>query len=95
MEQRRASRQAARSRAPGDSLLVVGVALVAIGFLATVATLVPLLADSSALPLPFYLLSLLAPVGLGVILVTLWRRARARGLRLRQAHDHPGDGRTR
>jgi hypothetical protein len=63
----------------------VGVALVAIGCLATVATLVPLFTGDDPLPIAFYLLCLLAPVGLGLILVGLWRAARARGRSLRTA----------
>ena len=57
----------------------LGAVLVAVGFLATVVTLVPLFLDAEPLPVAFYLLCFLAPVGLGLILVGLWRTARARG----------------
>ena len=69
---------------PGDRATVAGVVLLAIGAVAVVVTLVPLFTDNGALPLPFYLLSLLAPIGLGVILVSLWRRAVGRSARLRK-----------
>jgi hypothetical protein len=52
--------------------------MVAIGCVATVVTLVPLFVDADPLPVAFYLLCFLAPVGLGLILVSLWRTARAR-----------------
>jgi hypothetical protein len=63
----------------------VGALLVAIGFLATVVTLVPLFLDADPLPVVFYLLCFLAPVGLGLILVGLWRAARGRSRQLRVA----------
>lgn len=74
----------------------VGVALVAVGVLGSVVTLVPFLTGSDPLPLPAYLMALLAPVGLAVILVSLWRRARGRRSRLEaaghvmRAPDHAG-----
>jgi hypothetical protein len=67
----------------------LGALLVAIGFVATVVTLVPLFMDADPLPVAFYLLCFLAPVGLGLILVGLWRTARARGRRLRVASTAP------
>jgi uncharacterized membrane protein len=62
--------------------MIIGTVLVAIGFVATIVTLVPLFTGADRLPLPFYLLSLLAPAGLGLILVALWSRARQRRRRL-------------
>ena len=70
-----------------DVVLRVGVALVAIGCLAALVTLVPLFSGADPLPIGFYLLCLLAPLGLGLILVGLWRAARARGRWLRAASE--------
>ncbi|MFL6181164.1 MAG: hypothetical protein ACJ73J_02550 [Actinomycetes bacterium] len=67
------------SGTPGEMVVRLGAVLVAVGFLATVVTLVPLFLDAEPLPVAFYLLCFLAPVGLGLILVGLWRTARARG----------------
>ena len=66
-----------------DLAFRVGVVLVAVGTLASLATLVPLAIGGDALPVGVYLLCFLAPLGLGVILVALWRRARSRSRRLR------------
>jgi hypothetical protein len=64
------------------------VVLVVLGTLASIATLLPLALGAGALPVAAYLLSFLAPLGLGVILVALWHRARTRSQRLRaQAHS--------
>ena len=72
-----------------DTVVRVGAALVAIGTVASIATLLPLVVGLEPLPVPVYLLCFLAPVGLGVILVALWRRARTRSSRLRDAdQDH-------
>lgn len=56
-----------------------------VGVVASVVTLVPFLIDTDPLPLAAYLLALLAPVGLGVVLVAFWRRARGRRSRLSAA----------
>ena len=63
----------------------MGVALVAVGAVATVVALMPLVVDLDPLPVAVYLASFLAPLGLGVILVALWRQARGRRDRLRDA----------
>lgn len=60
----------------------VGVGLLGAGVVASVVTLVPFLTGGDPLPVTAYLLSLLAPVGLAVVLVALWRRARGRRSRL-------------
>ncbi|MFL6179741.1 MAG: hypothetical protein ACJ74E_07825 [Actinomycetes bacterium] len=75
---------------PGEMVVRLGAVLVAVGFLATVITLVPLFLDAEPLPVAFYLLCFLAPVGLGLILVGLWRTARARGRRLRTGSTSEG-----
>jgi divalent metal cation (Fe/Co/Zn/Cd) transporter len=72
-----------------DSAVRVGVVLLAVGTLATIATLVPLFSGVDPLPVGVYLLCFLAPLGLGVIMVALWQRARTRSARLRAAaQDH-------
>ncbi len=83
--------------APGDTspsrsdvAVRVGAVLVAIGALAAIATLVPLFSGLDPLPVGVYLLCFLAPLGLAVILVALWQRARTRSERIRAAaQDHP------
>ena len=77
-------------RLPGETVVRLGAVLVAIGCVATAVTLLPLFLDADPLPVGFYLLCFLAPVGLGLILVGLWRSARARGRRLRAASDAQG-----
>jgi len=72
-----------------DTVVRVGAVLVAIGTVASIATLLPFVVGLEPLPVPVYLLCFLAPIGLGVILVALWQRARTRSARLRTAHqDH-------
>jgi hypothetical protein len=66
------------SLSPGQALVRVGLALVLVGAAATVVTLVPLFTDADPLPVAFYLTAMLAPVGLGLILLGLWRSSRAR-----------------
>ena len=65
----------------------LGAVLVAVGCLATVITLVPLFLGLDPLPVAFYLLCFLATVGVGLILVGLWRTARARTRQLGGASD--------
>lgn len=65
-----------------DRAIRIGVVLIGLGALATIATLLPLVLDIEALPVGVYLLCFLAPVGLGVILFALWRRARSRSARI-------------
>ena len=73
-----------------DTAVRVGAFLVAIGTVAAIATLVPLFSGLDPLPVGVYLLCFLAPLGLAVILVALWQRARTRSERLRAAaQDHP------
>ena len=66
-----------------DRLAMVGAALVAVGLLATIITLLPLALGAEPLPAGFYAACFLAPLGLGVILVSLWLKARLRRARLR------------
>lgn len=66
-----------------DLAMRIGVALVGIGALATIATLLPLFLDLEPLPVAAYLMCFLAPLGLAVILGALWQRARTRRTRLR------------
>lgn len=75
------------TRSSLDSAVRVGAVLIAVGTLATIATLVPLFSSLEALPVGVYLLCFLAPLGLAVILMALWRRARSRSARLRAASD--------
>ena len=63
----------------------VGVSLVLVGTAAALVTLWPLLMGSDPLPLAWYLAAMLAPVGLGLLLWSLWRQARERGRRTRSA----------
>jgi cadmium resistance protein CadD (predicted permease) len=72
-----------------DTAVRVGAVLVAMGTLASIATLVPLFSGLDPLPVGVYLLCFLAPLGLAVILVAIWQRARGRSERLRAAaRDH-------
>lgn len=79
-------------RPPGDTLLRVGAALIGVGLVASVVTVVPFLVGGEPLPLVAYLLALLAPLGLGVVLVALWRRARSRRSRLAALAAESGAG---
>lgn len=73
------------SRSTHDHVLRVGAVVLAVGALATLVTMAPLFLDADPLPLGFYLLSMLMPVGLGIVLVGLWRNARANARRVRDA----------
>ena len=67
------------ARRPGDRLVSVGAALFAVGALATVATVVPLLIGAAPLPTAAYLLAVvLTPLGFGLALAGLVRAARGR-----------------
>jgi threonine/homoserine/homoserine lactone efflux protein len=68
-------------------IVLVGAGLVAVGCVATVLTLAPLLLDADPLPVAFYLLCFLGPIGLALILVGLWRSARARTRQLQRAGE--------
>lgn len=63
---------------PADRLVRVGAALFLLGVLATVATVAPLLLGDRRLPLAFYLLSVLTPIGLGLALAGMVAGNRAR-----------------
>ncbi len=63
--------------------MLVGVVVFAVGALAAVAALVPLLVGADPLPTWVYLGSVLAPLGLALILVGLWRTARRHGRQVR------------
>ncbi len=77
-----------RSNALADVVFRVGAALVAVGTAASIVALLPLFLDIDAFPVAVYLLCFLAPIGLGMILVALWQRARSRSSRLRSAGGH-------
>jgi hypothetical protein len=62
----------------------------AVGVLAILVTVVPLLLGTARLPLAFYLLSLLAPVGMGIALSGLVVAARARRRPSRVRADDDG-----
>lgn len=49
---------------PGDRMVGAGVALFGVGLLAALATITPLFVGGDPLPVGFYLLAALAPVGL-------------------------------
>ena len=70
-----------------DTALRVGVVLVLVGTAASVITLLPLALGGDAFPVAVYLLCFLAPLGLAVVLVALWRRARSRSAQIRSARD--------
>jgi hypothetical protein len=62
----------------------VGVALVLIGTAAAVVAFVPLFTGGDARALGWYLAAMLAPLGLGMVLLSFWLTARARARRVRQ-----------
>ena len=72
-----------RPGARDDSLLRVGVCLFAVGSLAALVALVPFLLGGDPFPTWVYLLSVLSPLGLGLVLWALWRTARHNGRRAR------------
>ncbi len=72
-----------------DRALRIGTALLLIGVIGSVVTLVPFLIGADPLPLVAYLVALLAPVGLAVVLIALARRARGRRARLAAASAPP------
>ena len=67
-----------------ERLTVAGGVLTVIGLVATVATVVPSLMGTDPLPTVAYLLSMLMPVGFGLLLVGLYGAARARSRRARR-----------
>ena len=66
-----------------QTLAILGIALFAIGVVAAIADVLPLVTSWAPLPLAFYLLALLAPLGLALMLVTVWRSARNRSRQTR------------
>ncbi len=76
--------------AAGDRLVRVGVAVFAVGVLAILVTVVPLLLGTARLPLAFYLLSMLAPVGMGIARSGRVGAARARRRPSRVRADDDG-----
>ena len=79
------SRPAAAPR--HDTALRVGVVLVLVGTAASVVTLLPLALGVDAFPVAVYLLCFLAPLGLAMVLVALWRRALSRSAQIRSARE--------
>jgi protein-S-isoprenylcysteine O-methyltransferase Ste14 len=69
-----------------------GIAFVCLGTLATLITLLSLFTGSEPLPLAFYLVCLLAPLGVGLILWGLLEMARARSVIARQLADENAGG---
>ncbi|MEU6340104.1 MULTISPECIES: hypothetical protein [unclassified Streptomyces] len=65
------------TRKPGDVLVRVGGVVFAVGALATLATVAPLLLGSDPLPTAAYLVSMLMGVGFALALAGLLRSARA------------------
>lgn len=63
---------------PGDRWVRVGGVVFAVGVVAILVTVVPLLLGTTRLPVEFYYLSMLAPVGMGIALGGLVVAARAR-----------------
>ena len=57
-------------------LFRLAIAMVAVGLLAGILTLLPIFTGGDPLPLGWYLAALLAPLGIGLMLVGLWRNAR-------------------
>lgn len=71
-------RERTDDRQPGDRLVRVGGVVFAVGVLAILVTVVPLLLGTARLPVAFYYLSMLAPLGMGIALAGLVVAARAR-----------------
>lgn len=71
---------------PGDRLVSVGAAVFAVGVLGILAQFLPFFAGRVDLPLALALVALLAPVGLGLALLGLYRQVRAAS-RARAAAD--------
>jgi len=67
-----------------DRIFVVGGALFVAGSLAIIAAFIPLATGGDPLPSAFWWLSMLAPLGVAVVLWGIVRRARARS---RQTRD--------
>ncbi|MDP9394900.1 MAG: hypothetical protein M3Q27_11945 [Actinomycetota bacterium] len=67
----------ARGRRPGDRLVAAGVVVFAAGLVAALVTVAPLLLGTEPMPTAVYVLSMLAPAGLGLALAGLVRQARA------------------
>ena len=83
------SRPAATPR--HDTALRVGVVLVLVGTAVSVVTLLPLAFGGDAFPVAVYLLCFLAPLGLAVVLIALWRRARSRSAQIQSTREtHAG-----
>lgn len=66
------------SAGPGDRLVRVGALLFALGTVATLATVTPMLIGAHALPTAVYLLSALMPVGFAIAAAGLVRSIRSR-----------------
>ena len=82
------TRAPGRRAAAGPRLVAAGAALFGIGAIAAIAVVVPLLVDAHRLPVGAYLLTVLAPVGLGLALVGMvLGRPRSRATR-----RHPSGG---
>jgi len=60
-------------------LFRLAIAMVAVGLLAGVLTLLPIFTGGDPLLLGFYLFAMLAPLGIGLMLIGLWRNARSGG----------------
>ena len=58
-------------------LFRVAIAVFSVGLVASVVALIPIFTGSEPLPVAVYFAALLAPCGLGLMLIGLWRNARS------------------
>ncbi|HVQ86541.1 MAG TPA: hypothetical protein VMT88_00010 [Actinomycetes bacterium] len=66
-----------------QTLAILGMALFSIGVVAAIADVLPLVTSWTPLPVAFYLLALLAPLGIALMLGSLWQGARKRSRQTR------------
>ena len=69
-------------RLPGDRMMRIGAWTTAVGMVLTLVALLPLVLPSLQLPPLFWWLAMITGVGLTLLIVGLWRAARARGRRI-------------
>ena len=70
------------TRVPGERLMRIGAWTTAVGMALALVALLPLVVPSISLPSAFWWLAMITGVGLTLLLVGLWRAARARGRRV-------------
>jgi hypothetical protein len=66
------------SRQPGDLLMRVGLVVTVAGLVFTLIAIIPLFVPSVSMPSALWFLAMLTGVGLALVLLGLWRSARAR-----------------